>query len=212
MQQEYGLKQQTSTREQSMDSALESELEEGEELLWFGQPTADSNNRPTPARVFIILVSIFGSFGLIFLVLGILFLAVFGIEAAGLPLTIIGGTFLFIALLYTFISIILSNLNSAKNTIYAVTDRRIIIMEKNKNTIVDSYGKKDIGPISRIERPDGTGDLIFTSNRGGNSYYNNYNGTSSNTNNGSWNGNINKGRMQGIAGVKEVERLIRRTF
>jgi len=202
-------------RVHDMDGVLERELEEGEELLWFGQPSTQSRNRPAPTRVFIILGSVFSGVGLILLIPGILFLSVFGLFNGGLPLTITGGTFLLMGLIYTIVAITLRL--RLKNTIYAITNQRIIVLTTGRNTIVDSYSKKDIGPITRIEQADGVGDIFFTANRGGYNYnYNySYNGKSSNSSSGSssnWNSNHNKGQLLGVIGVREVERLIRRTF
>ncbi len=217
-QQEYLLKQQANPREQNMEGVLERELEEGEELLWFGQPSTQSRNRPAPTRLFTILAAIFGSIGLALLIPGIIFLAVLEFFDAGLPLTIIGGTFLLLSLIYTICAITLRF--PLKNTLYAITDQRIIVLTTGRNTIVDSYSKKDIGPITRVEQADGVGDLFFTSQQGGYGYnysYNyNYNGTSSSSNSNStgnnWNRGMNKGKFIGVPAVREVERLIRRTF
>jgi len=55
----------------------------------------------------------------------------------------------------------------AKRTFYAVTDQRCLIITSGKTTYVDSYWDEDIGAIQRIDRRNGTGDLIFTASATG---------------------------------------------
>jgi len=51
---------------------------------------------------------------------------------------------------------------SAMKTLYALTDRRCIIWQHGlRTTTVKSYGPDDLGSMSRIERKDGAGDVIF---------------------------------------------------
>ncbi len=107
-----------------------------------------------------------------------------------------------------------------KDTVYAITDSRIIMVTSGKRLIVYSYGKEDIGILNRIERPDGSGDLIFAANpqtfpygRNTSAYstsYGAYGGTSSNM--GTWGVATNAGKLLGITSVRDVERIVRRTF
>ena len=46
-------------------------------------------------------------------------------------------------------------------TVYAVTDRRLMILRKFPRRVVLSYEPKDIGQIVRRERSGGRGDVIF---------------------------------------------------
>jgi hypothetical protein len=48
-----------------------------------------------------------------------------------------------------------------KNTIYAITDKRCIIIKLGKSKRISSYSKESVSIIDRVEREDGTGDLIF---------------------------------------------------
>ncbi|GIW99293.1 MAG: hypothetical protein KatS3mg111_2626 [Pirellulaceae bacterium] len=46
-----------------------------------------------------------------------------------------------------------------RNTVYAITDRRILILRAGKNTIVESVMPREIVKILRVEHADGTGSL-----------------------------------------------------
>jgi hypothetical protein len=48
--------------------------------------------------------------------------------------------------------------------LYAITDRRIIILCGGRERQVASYSKRAIAHIHCIERPDGSGDLFFFGN------------------------------------------------
>lgn len=49
-----------------------------------------------------------------------------------------------------------------QQTVYAVSDRRVLIIGGGKTRSVQSYTNEDIGTIERKERGDGSGDLIFS--------------------------------------------------
>ena len=55
----------------------------------------------------------------------------------------------------------------ANRTVYAITDRRCLIITAGDRTYVDAYGEEDIGSVKRIERRNGTGDLVFTASASG---------------------------------------------
>jgi hypothetical protein len=50
---------------------------------------------------------------------------------------------------------------SAKNTVYAVTDKRVLIITGTKTVGVRSFAPEDIGEIVRVEAQDGSGTLKF---------------------------------------------------
>ena len=50
---------------------------------------------------------------------------------------------------------------SAKSTVYAVTDRRVMVITAAKTVGVRSFTPDDIGDIVRVEGPDGSGTLRF---------------------------------------------------
>jgi hypothetical protein len=49
----------------------------------------------------------------------------------------------------------------AGRTVYAVTDQRCLIITANRLNYVESFTREDIERIRRVERAQGTGDLIF---------------------------------------------------
>ena len=51
------------------------------------------------------------------------------------------------------------------STIYAVTDKRAIIIEGGSSRSIKSWTRRDIENIDRIEHADGTGDVIFARER-----------------------------------------------
>jgi hypothetical protein len=135
----------------------QSQLESGEQLLW--------HSRPDPRRS----------------VLGSLFIVLFGIPWTAFSLFWMAGAsgFLFsedgngIFSLFAlfgvpFVLVGLGMLTSPywvyqkmKRTVYALTNRRAIIITGGKSKTIQSYTSKDIGIIERTERANGKGDLIF---------------------------------------------------
>lgn len=51
----------------------------------------------------------------------------------------------------------------ARRTVYVITDRRAIILDGNlgRSTTVRSFEPARLGDIRRVQRPDGSGDLVF---------------------------------------------------
>src|SRR5581483_2256130 len=201
-------------QQQTMDALIENELQEGEQLLWFDRPSAKSSL--PRMNVFLILCLVFGVIGLVLLAIaGILAFSVAGRagSAASLALLIIGIVFLFTTILFGIFAVVFKF--SPKNLVYAITDQRVMIIRTGNLLTVDSYGKADIGPIRRSERPDGSGDIIFTVSRFPYSYgyggygYSGYNyGTY-----GNYNLSLSSsGRLLGIQNARTVERILRQTL
>ena len=55
----------------------------------------------------------------------------------------------------------LSTYLKALRTVYAITDRRILIIVAGASRSIQSYSERDMGHIVRVERANGTGDLFF---------------------------------------------------
>ncbi|HLZ60115.1 MAG TPA: hypothetical protein VKR06_24460 [Ktedonosporobacter sp.] len=196
------------------DNQLEQELEEGEQLLWFDRPLPGSRSRQSPLRVLLILTIVFGSVCLLLLLLGLIFFLTLPVHIASFILFGIGGSFAFVSFILGMTSIGV-RFGSVGNQLYAITDQRIIIMRKGRNLTVNSYSRDDIGPISRIEHSDGSGDLIFTHETPAYSYNYNYNysynsASSSSSSSSGYGGRT--GRFIGIRNVHDIERILRRTF
>ncbi|MDQ2887591.1 MAG: hypothetical protein M3Y39_16075 [Chloroflexota bacterium] len=199
-------------QQQEMEFSLEKELAEGEELLWFGHP--DPSRRATmagPTLAFIILTSVFGVLGILFLVAALIisFFAIASRATAVVSLVfyIIGGTFLFLAILFGLFATFLRQ--PLRQTVYGITNQRVIILRRGATLTVDSYTKNDIGHITRRERPDGSGDLIFANARSPYGY--NYNSSAYGASYGY--GNMSgSGKFTGIPNVRATEQLLRSTF
>ena len=208
--------------QQEIDALIANELEEGERVLWTDRPHPNSKSSASPTTAFYIMATIFGAIGIMFTLISYI-LSAFnteqGISDAVLGLSIPGVVFILLAIIFGLIALVYRP--NLKGTVYAITDSRIITATTGRTLIVYSYGKDDIGVLTRIERPDGTGDLIFAANRqlgtyysGNYSYYGasygSYGGGTRNV--GTWGAAANAGKLLGIANVRDVERIVRRTF
>jgi hypothetical protein len=166
---------------------IEPYLEVDERLLWVG--------RPDPKRMALLDL---GSFG--FGIMWTAFIVHFGWNwlhfpssrssrfsyTWDLPMLIFMVPFVGIGL-----SLLFSPLGAylkARETIYAVTHRRVLIILRGAKGKVESYSKKDIGIIACATHPDGSGNLYFDGRSGG------------------------EGRFVGIAQVRLVETLLRDVF
>jgi hypothetical protein len=52
----------------------------------------------------------------------------------------------------------------AKSTVYAVTNRRVMVISGSKNRSVKSFTPADILSVEHRERPDGSGDIVLMTN------------------------------------------------
>lgn len=158
-----------------MEASISNELLEGEDLLWSGRPDPRGRRIVSPARVFLILGLVFLPIGLVAVVIGLTLLLSSVIppdsQASLLGLFIPGGVFFVLGLIYLIIGLV--GFSPSRNALYAITDRRVIILRPGRYTRVSSYGKHAITQVHRIERPDGSGDLIFAGNPPYGSYGNN---------------------------------------
>ena len=151
---------------QTMEASLSNELLEGEELLWSGRPDPQRRRIVSPARVFLILGLVFLPIGLVAVIVGLALLlnSVFppGSQASSLGLFIPGGVFFVLGLVYLIIGLV--GFFPARNALYAITNRRVIILLPGRYLNVSSYSKRAITRVHRVERPDGSGDLVFVGN------------------------------------------------
>src|SRR6185437_14130095 len=190
---------------QTIEASLSNELLEGEELLWSGR--LDPQRRPivSPGRVFLILGLIFLPIGVVAVIIGLALLLSSvippGSRASLLGLFIPGGVFFVLGLVYLLIGLIGSF--PAGNALYAITDRRVIILRPGRYMRVSSYGKRAITQVHRIERPDGSGDLVFAGNPP-------YGGSGNNQSNA---GTSSAGRLGAFSAIPDVrlaeQKLIR---
>jgi hypothetical protein len=144
-----------------MEDRLLAEVEPGERLLWAGRPgTARFAVMTLPIFVFGLFWTAFSTFWM--------WLAFRGAMAGaggdvvryifplfGLPFVVIG----FVMLGSPFWAT-----RRARKTTYALTDRRLIFIEVGLTGAVRTMSLRghEIGPIERVERTDGSGDLSFS--------------------------------------------------
>ena len=133
-------------------------LDPGEHLLWSGSPDPGrSATQVLPAALFGIPFAGFAAFWMY---------TAYHMTARGAHLPggwalfpLFGTPFLLIGL-----GVILSPLWTylgARRTVYAVTDQRALIISAVGARGVESFSHDDIGDLSMVERPDGSGDLFF---------------------------------------------------
>ncbi len=195
---------------QEMEVSFARELTDGEELLWSGRPDPKSKSIASPGSVFLILGIVFTVVGIAMLLGGFIILGTVegrGREAS-IGLFVTGGVFFIMGITFAISGLFLRS--TPRNTLYAVTNRRAIILRTGRYLTVDSYGKSEIGQVRRLERPDGTGDLIFSMQRSASGYgYGNSGGYSSY---GSYSGTgmsrYGAGMFNGITNVHAVERIV----
>lgn len=178
--------------------AVEYELQGGEKLLWVG--------RPAPGRLTLQTIPIV-LFGIPWTAFALFWM--WGASGFGKGLHSAPGPFIFFPLFgLPFVLIGLGMLTaplwafrSAANTIYAITDKRLLILtgKMSGSRSIKSYTAQDIGNIERNERSNGTGDILFARN----TTYNSNAGRSANT---------SSIGFYGIPDARSVEKLIVDTF
>ena len=162
------------------------ELEDGEKLVWAGQPRVDLMVRK--AYFLVPFGVVFTGFSAVWIVVALVLTA--GLLApCGLPFAAIG------------IGMILSPIwlrSMARKTVYLLTDRRAIVFHPRifGRTTVQSFTAAGLGQMARSERSDGSGDLIFEEFRTGS-------GDSART---------EQRGFLAVDDVKRVEELIRQTL
>jgi hypothetical protein len=142
----------------TLQNDLDRELDDGEQILW--------SARPDPARVARQYILMF-VFGIPFTLFALFWMGMTSMITGLMP-----GEFtpfkLFPLFGLPFVLVGLGLLSSpfwayrkAKSGAYAITNRRIIIIEGGSSRSVKSYVKRDVQQIERREHSNGTGDLIF---------------------------------------------------
>lgn len=127
------------------------ELATDEELLWIGQPRLDLAVRP--AYFLVPFGIVFTGFALVWVFVS--FLLTFGLMApCGLPFIAVG------------VGLVASPVwlrALARKTAYGVTGRRAIIWQPSwfGRSTVQSFTASGLGQLTRTQRPDGSGDLVF---------------------------------------------------
>ena len=179
-----------STLSPELTDRVKAELAQDERLVWVGQPRLDLATRP--AFFLVPFGVVFAGFSLFWIVGAGLMTG--GLMApCGLPFIAVG------------IGLIASPVwlrRRARNTVYALTDRRAIVWQPGwfGAVAVRSFTAAGLGQISRIERADGSGDLVFEEIT-----------TINNTSDGARYHTTRRGFLC-VDKVREVEDLVRQTL
>jgi len=168
---------------------VESELLEEEELLWIGQPAPRATLRAGRGRELIVIFVVGGVLAMLSFMLPMIMAA-----EPDFPVGIMFIPF-FIVLAVVFLPLLYRLFMSGRTT-YAITDRRVLIMQ---NRTVTSYGPDDLHFIERRMHGQDRGDLIFARQMSGST-------TSSRS---TWSEDIG---FFGIDNVRAVEALMLKTF
>jgi hypothetical protein len=152
--------------QQTMEISLRGELIEGEDLIWSDNPNPHNKSINSPVRGLLITTIIIAIISIVLIGIGIILQKFVADQTAGPALYGFGGMCAFLAFLFA-IAVFTERgkTHTTHNTLYAITNRRVIIVHigNNGNTTTYSFGKNDIGQVQRMERPDGSGDLTFAS-------------------------------------------------
>jgi hypothetical protein len=151
-----------------LETRVQSELSDGERLLWVGQPLPGRIARSAiPIVLFGIPWTAFSIFwvaaasGMVFLGFGKGDAGVGGIGAIFSCFPLFGIPFILIG--FGMLSSPYWLRRRAKRTCYALTERRAIIWQGGwfGSVEVRSYGPSELNKIRRTEYSDGSGDLVF---------------------------------------------------
>lgn len=168
---------------------VESELLEEEELLWIGQPAPRATLRAGRGRELTVVLVLGGVMAMMAFMLPMIMA-----EAPDFPAFIMFIPFL-IVLSVVFLPL-LYRLFMGGRTTYAITDRRVLIMQ---NRTVTSYGPDDLHFIERRMHGQDRGDLIFARQMS----------ATSSSSRSTWSEDIG---FFGIDKVRAVEALMLKTF
>lgn len=126
----------------------EAEMADGERLIW-----ADMSS-PSGSRRRVLPLSVLG-----WLLLLLAFVWMMKAASASLSLLMLGLPFLLAALLLAVLPWFWPLVT--RYTVYAMSDRRLLIIQTWPRRRVTSYGPDDIDVVERRDYRDGTGDIIF---------------------------------------------------
>ena len=171
-----------------LQSVIESEMRSDEKMLWVA--------RPNPVRLALPFLAIAGFGGIPWTDFSISFMFKWQ-QNAGLDIGDILFQGSFVAIGVGMLAAPIWGYLKARKTVYAITDRRILIIVAGRSKKVQSHGEGDIGNIERVERADGSGDLTFAKH-----IYKDGEGSQ----------RANDVKFVGIPEVRVVEDLVRKTF
>lgn len=146
-----------------LNHLLQRELEPDEEVAWRGQPRPRlfvGQDAPQVLFGFMVLIS-----ALVLLVVGARLTNFPGQGlSASFPISSLLGVAFLLGGVVVLGTTFLGGMR-LRRTAYAITDRRVILLEDGRKRIVRSFTPSQFDEIQRTEHADGTGDLILTRRR-----------------------------------------------
>jgi len=139
----------------SLQKMVQSELESGENIIWMGMPKAEYFNAHS---IGIFLFAIPWTAFSLFWIVGASGFKVPDFNSTDILFPLFGLPFVLIG-----VSMLLTPLRVYRNalkTLYVITDRRVIIFESGAK-MIRSYEVERLNNITRYEKENGYGDLIF---------------------------------------------------
>ena len=142
-----------------MYKQAKTELLPGEDLLWVGRPKPRHMvmGRTTAGNKGVMLSILLG-LQLLGMMAFIFTSRAGGATATSSSTPIILPILIFLMILGIAVALPLWKMNQGKNTVYAITDRRILMISGNS---VQSFGGQDIQFVRRKMHRDGTGNITF---------------------------------------------------
>ena len=131
---------------------IQREMMHDETLLWSDKPIAKI------IRPEVVILAIFGLFFTGFSVFWITSL-IFTFGGGFSPMAIMG--LLPLSIGFILLSSPLWILQRTKKTLYVITSKRCLIIRYGRSIKTSSYDKRDLSIIDRVEKMDGSGNLIF---------------------------------------------------
>lgn len=140
-------------------SLVQDELEDGETVVWCGQPIVRQlAMRTSPIVVFAIPWTAFAIFGMA----GAADFKMPDFKQGADLFPLFGIPFLLIG--FGMLSAPFWMGRKAKKTVYVLTNRRAIIFDGGRSTRIRSFESDRLNRIERKQRSDGSGDVIFEKN------------------------------------------------
>lgn len=147
---------------QTMEIALSNELLKGEELIWSGRPLERRKGIVSSTHGLRIATLIFTGLGLILIVAGLIIEILAGDLQAGKESFVYIPGFLYILIGLLFFILERVGSFTLKTTLYAITNRRIIILRNGRSLHAISLDRRAIKQVQRFEYADGSGNLLFS--------------------------------------------------
>jgi hypothetical protein len=148
---------------QKLRQLVEREMARGESILWMSLPIPRFFNVSSLA-IFLFAIP-WTAFAVFWVAMAFSMTSKSGEGMISLVFPLFGVPFILVGL--GMLSVPYWNYRKMKRTLYVVTARRAITIEDGSTSVVCSYGPELLARTTRVEKSDGSGDLIFEEVGGG---------------------------------------------